>query len=535
MKVSISNEEFAKALKARLRALGWQQIELHRKVYPLSPTNQSTTNQIMNGKYDLSALMVQRYSEAALIPDAVIKGWISRGPKVDYDPETNRISDESIFGASLQESLAIRGAEDRSDTEAQPNRLSDLSVIEYFTPSQRYLYGEKIDEPGDLWRTVKHTSVPRHQTDAIIDDLVSHGLCLTTAAGGEGLSTIAKQVALGLTDRGYPAYFFDSPLDLIPNYSSAPSEPARSFVIVDNAHEIGHLPALLDFSRKHPKVKVAIFAREYPWLTKQLFPKFRPSNASRLIEHHLARLTKEEIEGLIQTMKTEGILATGMNEQDARELMTSTMGSQGIHMFVAVLSLSQGRSYRSILDSIISDFIENEEEGIIKQVALRDFLITRSFLRLPELSFHEFRGIILEHLDNSSPLLPLDNSYSRVKKSEKIMRRISSEVVSRRASRKSTVTYGFRHPDIATRIFERFYFQESDVEQQDTNFLIEDVIGHFYAIQAGLQTGRGRKPNHSGIYLVSGIFKSPLLRDVFGNGRIDLLKAYPSEAGSSTC
>jgi len=204
-------------------------------------------------------------------------------------------------------------------------------------------------------------------------------------------------------------------------------------------------------------------------------------------------------------------------------------------MFVAVLSLSQGRSYRSILDSIISDFIENEEEGIIKQVALRDFLITRSFLRLPELSFHEFRGIILEHLDNSSPLLPLDNSYSRVKKSEKIMRRISSEVVSRRASRKSTVTYGFRHPDIATRIFERFYFQESDVEQQDTNFLIEDVIGHFYAIQAGLQTGRGRKPNHSGIYLVSGIFKSPLLRDVFGNGRIDLLKAYPSEAGSSTC
>jgi len=102
LKVSISNEEFAKALKARLRALGWQQIELHRKVYPLSPTNQSTTSQIMNGKYDLSALMVQRYSEAALIPDAVIKGWISRGPKVDYDPETNRISDESIFGASLK-------------------------------------------------------------------------------------------------------------------------------------------------------------------------------------------------------------------------------------------------------------------------------------------------------------------------------------------------------------------------------------------------------------------------------------------------
>ncbi len=186
---------------------------------------------------------------------------------------------------------------------------------------------------------------------------------LLTGAGGEGKSTVLKQVAIFLAERGDRVFFADADetLDL---RDLLKRERGKIAILIDDAEDLSNTEALLTFAeRRQDPAHLVLGARANEWRERHhAHPKLQ-----RLLEQvSLSRLSDKETDEIAHLIFQSGASSPDADEKTlAARLKADTNG----FLLAAMLVATEGRQLREILRDVV-ETISNWTDGDILIKAL---------------------------------------------------------------------------------------------------------------------------------------------------------------------
>jgi tetratricopeptide (TPR) repeat protein/energy-coupling factor transporter ATP-binding protein EcfA2 len=188
---------------------------------------------------------------------------------------------------------------------------------------------------------------------------------LLTGAGGEGKSTVLKQVAILLAERGDRVFFAeaDETLDL---RDLLKRERGKIAILIDDAEDLANAEGLLTFAeRRRDPTHLVLGARANEWRERhQTHPRLQ-----RLLEHvTLSRLSDKEISAIAHLIFESGASSADTDEKTlAARLTADTNG----FLLAAMLVATEGRPLREILRDVVETISSwNGGDILIKALAV---------------------------------------------------------------------------------------------------------------------------------------------------------------------
>ena len=199
------------------------------------------------------------------------------------------------------------------------------------------------------WALLKNNATAQRNIVANVLRKIDEGtpFILLTGAGGEGKSTVLKQVAIALAERGDRVFFAtaDETLDL---RDLLKRERGKITILIDDAEDLTSAEGLITFAeRRRDPTQLILGARANEWRERhQGHPNLR-----RLVEQlSLTRLNERETNEIAHLIYESGANRTGADEKTlALRLRADTNG----FLLAAMLVATQGRQLQEILRDVV--------------------------------------------------------------------------------------------------------------------------------------------------------------------------------------
>ena len=206
-------------------------------------------------------------------------------------------------------------------------------------------------EPPEWAHVVHEQTVWRVTTDKVLKELrleeQSNRTALILSAGGEGKSTILKQVGLKLVEQGYRV--MEALHDKVDPYQVMKRISGPLALLLDDAQNLHRLKALIEFAkRRRDATRLVLAARENEWNDRQ----DRLGDARRLLStQRVERLTSAEAEQLAVLLLESGADKTNRNRAD---LAMALQRETGRFLLAAMLMATEGRPLEAILADVVA-------------------------------------------------------------------------------------------------------------------------------------------------------------------------------------
>ena len=224
----------------------------------------------------------------------------------------------------------------------------------------------KILDVTPTWSLIRdNAAAPRSAAQDICRQIDSGSqFVLLTGAGGEGKSTILKQVAILLAERGDQVFFVDAD-ETVDLRDLLRRERGKMVVLVDDAEDLINAEALLTFAeRRRDPTHLVLGARANEWHERHRnHPKLQ-----RLLERiSVSRLSDNETNAIARLIFESG--ASGP-DSDEKKLAARLRANTNGFLLAAMLVATEGRQLQEILRDVV-ETISNwaDGEGLIKVLA----------------------------------------------------------------------------------------------------------------------------------------------------------------------
>ena len=358
-----------------------------------------------------------------------------------------------------------------------------LSSLSGFLTARSYLRGA----PADDWAVLRHVAIERPKENELIEAVTEEGSRVTvlTSSAGDGRTTLIKRVAMRLREAGWRVFFVSRPnqrqeFPRLPNFRL---ENGPTCIIVDDAERATDYAHLEDDVVNQPGLRVILSSRWNAWQSKKTC-----FNRARSIT--LDRLSENEIELLAAVISEFDAASPAASVAQIEDRLRVSVDSDYPHLLAAMLTATQGKSFETIIESMIDSFHESGDDWCLKVVAAFSFVDELSFNRSGRIAHHALRATLASDLKRTGHTIGLGDKVSET------LRRVRSEVISLPVDRGflSTTEYDLRHPDIVRLVVRRHYGLDSQLKPASVGLFMDDIADVAWdEIRADQATGRAGK------------------------------------------